>query len=312
MSGRNDHYRVTGVPEEQDAFQGAGTPEEDLDFLEMEDWTEDSWDYGTEYAQEQYSQEQHPQQYAQEYQQGDDYYPDNFAESYPEMNHGPDPEVPERRPRRRDSESRRTNGLDELLALLRERRRQRSADRKPKADRERRREHRTGAGRSGEDEKEALKRLLIRIAALAVIGFVLLHFVIGVFINHSNDMFPAVRDGDLCITYRLKKPAYEDIVAYKVGGERHFGRIVGLPGDVIEMGWSAGYTVNGTAPYETVFYDTTKVDGSTLEYPYTVGEKEIFVLNDLRDNGTDSRLYGAIPLSDTDGSLVLLWRHRSW
>jgi hypothetical protein len=38
----------------------------------------------------------------------------------------------------------------------------------------------------------------------------------------------------------------------------------------------------------------------------------MFVLNDLRDNTGDSRIYGAIPRSETEGSLVLLLRRRSW
>ena len=85
-----------------------------------------------------------------------------------------------------------------------------------------------------------------------------------------------------------------------------------MPGDVIDMDEEGNYTVNGNAPFETVYYETKSVQGSPVNYPYTVGEDELFVLCDLRDNGADSRSFGGIKTGDTDGGIVLLLRRRSW
>ena len=52
------------------------------------------------------------------------------------------------------------------------------------------------------------------------------------------------------------------------------------------------------------------VDGTTIDYPVMQGE--VFVLSDLRSNMRDSREFGPIPVKDTDGSLALLLRRRSW
>lgn len=155
-------------------------------------------------------------------------------------------------------------------------------------------------------------RLLIKIAVIAALLLGLLHFVLGIYLVHSNDMFPAVRDGDLFITYRLKRPGYGDVIAYRAEGRRHFGRVAALPGDEVNMDAEGHYTVNGSIPYETVYYATRSVEGSAVTYPYIVSEGEVFLLNDLRDNTEDSRLFGAIPLSQTDGSLALLLRRRGW
>ncbi len=158
----------------------------------------------------------------------------------------------------------------------------------------------------------ALLRLILKLLIIALFAMLLTHFVLGVFIVHTNDMFPAVRDGDLFIGLRPKSPAYGDIVAYRADGQRRFGRIVGLEGDVIEMDGGGNYRINGSIPYESVYYETRAVVGADVQYPYTVGKDEMFVLNDLRDNTGDSRIYGAIPHSETEGSLVLLLRRRSW
>lgn len=158
----------------------------------------------------------------------------------------------------------------------------------------------------------AALRLAIKLACLAALAAALLTFVLGIFVVHDNDMYPAVRDGDLCITYRLKSPGYGDVVAYRAAGERHFGRVVGLGGDVIDISADGRYTVNGGAPYETIYYVTRSAEDSPVAYPLTVPEGELFLLNDLRDNTGDSRTYGTIPETAADGCLALLLRRRGW
>lgn len=163
-------------------------------------------------------------------------------------------------------------------------------------------------GRTG----RALRRLLLKTAALTAAAVLLLTFVFGIYVVHSNNMYPAVRDGDLFITCRLISYQRNDVISYMVAGERHFARIVGLPGDEIHMDESGNYTVNGSIPYETIYYETGPAEDSGVQYPYVVREGELFVLNDLREDKNDSRRYGAIPQKDADGSLVLLLRRREW
>ena len=57
-------------------------------------------------------------------------------------------------------------------------------------------------GRDGRVWK-ALLRLVIKIGVVCAVAALLLHFVFGIFAVHTNDMYPAVRDGDLCITDSL-------------------------------------------------------------------------------------------------------------
>ena len=157
-----------------------------------------------------------------------------------------------------------------------------------------------------------LLRFLLKLAIIAAASWALLTFVLGVFVCHSNDMFPAVRDGDLVITWRLQKAEKDSIAAYRYQGKRYFGRIVATAGDVVDIGGENGYTINGMTPNETIYYETRLPEESQVLYPYTVQEGEIFVLSDLRSNMRDSREFGPIPLKDTDGCLALLMRRRSW
>ena len=146
---------------------------------------------------------------------------------------------------------------------------------------------------------------------LALPAYILLTFVVGVFVNHSNDMYPSVRDGDLVITLRVKNSVYGDVVAYTVNGTRHFGRVVAMGGDEVYIDEDGRFTVNGYSQVETIYYETKPAEGG-VTFPYTVGEGELFILNDLRDNVTDSRTFGSIPAQNVEGSIVLSLRRRGF
>ena len=51
---------------------------------------------------------------------------------------------------------------------------------------------------------------------------------------------------------------------------------------------------------------------TTQFYPSTVGDQGVFLMNDYRDSTADSRRFGTIPLTFTDGSVAILLRRRSW
>ena len=179
-----------------------------------------------------------------------------------------------------------------------------------------REENRTGTppkqarGRDGETE---LLRFLLKLVVIAVMTWAILHFVLGIYVVHSNDMYPALRDGDLCITWKLKKPVYGDIVAYNCDGTRRFGRVVGMPGDIIDIDDESGtYTLNGGVPDETIYYETRKDAEIPQFYPSTVGDQGVFLMNDYRENTADSRRFGTIPLDFTDGGVAIMLRRRSW
>lgn len=158
----------------------------------------------------------------------------------------------------------------------------------------------------------AFSALLLKLAILGALGWALLTYVLWIGVCHSNDMYPAVRDGDLVISYRLQPFLSGNIVSYEHDGQQYLGRIVGLPGDVVEIDAEGHYTVNGNVPFETIYYETKSAEDSAVTYPCFLGEGELFVLNDMRESMKDSREFGPIQEKDVDGSLALLLRRRGW
>lgn len=154
--------------------------------------------------------------------------------------------------------------------------------------------------------------LLIKIAAIVLAVWLVFIFVLGLTINYGNNMHPAVNDGDLVISLKLQRPYLNAAVLYRHDGKTRTGRVVGLPGNVIDISGKGELLVNGAIASEDVYYPTKKAENSKVTYPYTVEEGKAFILNDYREDTDDSRAFGAIDLSEIDGPLILSLRRRGF
>ena len=154
--------------------------------------------------------------------------------------------------------------------------------------------------------------LLIKLAAIVLAVWLVFIFVLGLTINYGNNMHPAVNDGDLVVSLKLQRPYLNAAVLYRHDGKTRTGRVVGLPGNVIDISGKGELLVNGAIASEDVYYPTKKAENSKVTYPYTVEEGKAFILNDYREDTDDSRAFGAIDLSEIDGPLILSLRRRGF
>ena len=157
---------------------------------------------------------------------------------------------------------------------------------------------------------DALIKLLIKLSVIAFLIWLALIFVFGVFRLEGNNMYPMLKDGDLCITYKLEEYHSTDVVAYRVGNEIQFGRIIARAGDKVD-GDTIGLLINGGRPSEEIFYPTQMWD-INLNLPVTLNEGEFVILNDYREDLRDSRSYGIIHEDDLEGKIVFIFRRRGF
>lgn len=128
----------------------------------------------------------------------------------------------------------------------------------------------------------------------------------------GNRMFPAVRDGDLCVFYRLESCGLGDVVLYEDGkGTLRVGRIAAVGGQTVDFPETGGYEVDGYQPLEEIPYETYAAEES-IGYPIVLGEDEIFLLNDFRSDTSDSREVGPVKASRIKGKLLVLLRRRGF
>lgn len=153
---------------------------------------------------------------------------------------------------------------------------------------------------------------LIKLAVIALAVWLLFTFILGIVIHYGNNMHPAISDGDLVITLRVQRPYLDAAVMYEHDGKSCIGRVVGMPGDEIDISDNGALTVNGIAPAEEVFYPTYRCETSDIAYPYTLGEDQVFILNDFRTNTNDSRSFGAVDMKDVKGPVLIMLRRRGF
>ena len=148
-----------------------------------------------------------------------------------------------------------------------------------------------------------------RVVVLALTAYVIFTQVFLITQNKGLDMFPAMKDGDLVIAYRLQRDYVKnDVVVYTVDGVRKVGRIVANSNDVVTIEENGTLRVNGAVQSGDIFYPTYPNTGT--EYPYQIPDGNVFILGDYRTNTTDSRDYGPISKEYLEGKAITILRRR--
>ena len=155
-----------------------------------------------------------------------------------------------------------------------------------------------------------LLNLILKITAICVAFVLIFTFVYGLHRNTDPDMAPMVKDGDLLMFYRLDKDyAIGDLLVLEFQGAHEIRRVVAKAGDRVDI-TEDGLIVNGAIQQEPEIFQQTRRYDNGLEFPLTVGEGQVFVLGDARDNATDSRVYGPVDTEDTFGTVITVIRRR--
>lgn len=155
-----------------------------------------------------------------------------------------------------------------------------------------------------------IRAFLVKLATVALVGWVLIGVVFGVAVMEGEGMYPRIRDGDLMVFYRLQQDyAIGDVVTFVRDGVRHTGRIVAQAGDTVDLSDEGELLVNGSVQDEEIFYPT-EAAGETIELPCVVPEGSVFLLGDFRTNAVDSRSYGPVGMSELDGKVLTILRRR--
>ena len=155
----------------------------------------------------------------------------------------------------------------------------------------------------------ALRNFLVRLFLLITVIGIIFGVVFGLTPMANADMQPAVCAGDLMLYYRLGKNLNsDDVVVFQKEGIQYTGRIVAVPGDVVEITDESELMVNkNTVMEDNIFYTTPAYD-SEVEYPLALKEDQYFILCDNREGAKDSRSFGVVDTSEIKGKVITIVR----
>lgn len=144
-----------------------------------------------------------------------------------------------------------------------------------------------------------------KVVLLCVVFFFVLAFrsaVLERVIISGFSMYPTLSDSDVCVARKFNvEPKRYDIVIAKVEGQTIIKRVIGLPGETLqvidETVYIDGKIVNGE-------YNFFTADMGILESPYIVGEDEYFLMGDNREESCDSREFGSVKKENIKGIVI--------
>ncbi|MDR2686531.1 MAG: signal peptidase I [Oscillospiraceae bacterium] len=156
-----------------------------------------------------------------------------------------------------------------------------------------------------------LRALGVKVGVIAGIALLLFTFVYGLHYNLEPGMNPSVKDGDLVIFYRLDKSYHAgDLALLAFQGKKQVRRVVAAAGDTVDI-TEEGLVINGALQQEPGISQKTHRYAEGISFPLTLGENQVFVLGDARENAADSRIYGPVNVSDTQGAVITVLRRRN-
>lgn len=127
--------------------------------------------------------------------------------------------------------------------------------------------------------------ILIVVSASAVLIAVLLLPVLRIYGHSMND---TLDEGDVVVSIKGSTFKTGDIIAFYYNNKLLVKRVIGQPGDWVDIDEAGNVYVNQVMLEEP--YLNSKAFGETnIELPYQVPESRIFVLGDNRDVSIDSR-----------------------
>ena len=155
---------------------------------------------------------------------------------------------------------------------------------------------------------DAVIKVMVSAAAL----FITFSYIFGMVLAPTNDMFPAVHEGDLIIFYRPGRIINTDVVIYETpGGDIQIGRIEGTQGETVGKTDGGLLTVNGNIqPVQKrsgLYYETY---AGEKDISGEIGQEEYLILGDSRETAEDSRTFGLIRRKSIRGKVFTIVRRR--
>lgn len=161
-------------------------------------------------------------------------------------------------------------------------------------------------------KKQRRNTILLCIVWLAGVWLVF-YQLYGITRIEGASMRPAYCSGDVLIYQRfgIKNLDYGDVVIIKTSlGKNVIKRVVGKPGDSIEVDTMGHLTRNGETIQEPEMIFGASSTEDTVIYPFTVPDGEYFYMGDNRPVSMDSRKKGLSTATESDilGKVVVTFR----
>ncbi|MCD8074843.1 MAG: signal peptidase I [Lachnospiraceae bacterium] len=153
---------------------------------------------------------------------------------------------------------------------------------------------------------QTLRTTIYALIIVAAVSVLLATLFLPMLQVAGTSMEPTLSDGDIILLVKTGKFETGDLIGFYYQNKLLLKRVIGGPGDYIDIDEDGNVTVNGELFDEP--YVTEKSLGETdITYPYQVPENRYFVMGDNRTTSIDSRssVIGCIEVDQIVGKVIL-------
>ena len=175
----------------------------------------------------------------------------------------------------------------------------------------------TAKNQAGRAVREVVETLLLAALIFFLVRLVVLNFRVD-----GESMLPNLDDGQMLLVnrnayqfvdaggnryYPFDPPERGDVIVFDppTGSDKpYIKRIIGLPGEEVTFG-DGNVFINGELLQEDYIEDRTRCGARSDNCDVIVPEGYVYVLGDHRNNSSDSRVFGPVPVENVVGKAWL-------
>ena len=160
---------------------------------------------------------------------------------------------------------------------------------------------------------KALRGTVYVLTIVAAVAVLIATLVLPVLQIEGTSMEPTLHNGDIVLLMKTTRFKRGDLCGFTWNNKLLIKRVIGVPGDWIEIDTDGTVYLNGEKLDEP--YVEQKAFGECdLEFPFQVPAEQYFVIGDMRESSIDSRntLIGCIPKDQIVGKVFFrVWPFKS-
>ena len=141
---------------------------------------------------------------------------------------------------------------------------------------------------SKKEYRKVLRNTLFVVVVVAALAVLVSSFFITVLRVTGESMTPTLQTGEIVIAQNSSAFEPGDLIAFYYNNKVLVKRVLGSPGDWVDIDSEGNVSVNGNMIQEDYVSDKS-LEPSDISFPYQVPENRYFVLGDHRQASIDSR-----------------------
>ena len=169
-----------------------------------------------------------------------------------------------------------------MTGMLRKKEKEVSLPTKEQVETERKRYRRQKA------YNKALRGTVYVLTIVAAVAVLIATFILPVLQIEGTSMEPTLSNGDIVLLTKTTNFERGDLCGFTWNNKLLIKRVIGLPGDWIEIDTDGTIYLNGEK-LEEPYVEHKGLGECDLEFPFQVPQEQYFVVGDMRESSIDSR-----------------------